>query len=471
MPAIVTVTSAYYTTGSDPNGAWTDEALAWDSTITGATGAWVSNSTKGESNTAKNLYSSGNNLSTVAGDPITKVEIGYRGKIWNTNEVVYIQPVFGGATYGDPIMIDPVTTVMQNLYADITTVAGAPATWTRQAIADLDINLYAYSSATTASASTFTVDAVLIRVTETSGIPNALAYYTKSTQTDDMILDDTFDNSSVGTTWTKSTYDGCSINETTCLTAIVTSGSYYLPATTATPEISRIYQNIPTGNFSIVLKALKGEGSTKYNIPGVALCLIYSTAWNTPTATKYIILRSALAGAYGTTGCFWTTPDLTYNSTRFGTWSVPMSMISGNRVLPSSKTLYLNMRRSGSTANFYYSTNGTTWTDVGSTLAISTKAGQLSVGFACLSDITGSTSPSTFYVAAIYDLEATIETTTTIGIYESTANMTKALPVYVSNKQGYIRLEPTADYAGDKGTRLRLRAEDGVTYTVCATTS
>ena len=294
MPAIVTVTSAYYTTGSDPGAAWTNEALAWDSTITGSTGALMMCATKGVSNTAKNLLFSGNNLSTVAGDPITKVEIGYRGKIYNANQVVYLQPIFGGSSVGDAIMIDPVTTNWQTLYTDITTVAGAPATWTRQAIADLDVNLYGYSSAKTASASTLVIDAVLIKVTETSGIVNALAYYTTASTTIDKITDDEFDNSSIGVQWTQSTNTGASITETTELkivSALSSAYEIYLSGMMSPDYYPKtgLYSTSVTGDFLIEMKVRNYDVSTMISGVGLApyVTMFISSALGTTTAITY----------------------------------------------------------------------------------------------------------------------------------------------------------------------------------------
>lgn len=466
MPAIVTVTSAYYTTGSDPGSAWTNEALAWDSTITGTTGALMMCATKGVSNTAKNLLSSGNNLSTAAGDPITKVEIGYRGKIYNANQVVYLQPIFGGSSVGNAIMIDPVTTNWQTLYTDITTVAGAPATWTRQAIADLDVNLYGYSSAKTANASTLVIDAVLIKVTETGGITNSLNYYSVSVS--DKITDDNFDNASLNSTWQVEIAANATYAETTSLKISYSSatGSSGEPSFYSTLSNSFISQPIPSGDFDIAccLSNFTTQAEEFAGYSGLLLKL---------PSTGYLLLGGQVSGLSS-----YASISMLYILSSAG-------VITGYgydaSTIGAANGLHLRLKRESSLLYCYKSTNGTTWaahvfsTMFGSSnpLVVSTSSGRIGViayyyPYSCAGS---PATPTSWGVSVKYIKDVSAAVTTTIGIYTSTAGMTKPLPVYVSNKQGYIRLEPTSAYAGDKGTRMRVQAEDGIIYTVCATTS
>lgn len=465
MPIVQTITSYYYTAGTDPGSAWSSEAQVWDSTLAASSGnmGWMLCSTKGVSNTAKNLMSSVNNVSTVAGNPITKVEIGYRGQIKNANMVVYLQPIFGGSSVGSAIMIDPGTTVTQTLWTDITTVAGSPATWTRQNVADLDVNLYGYSSATTAKASTLLIDAVLIRITESSGISQSLNYVTNNTP---VLNDDNFDNSSISTQWTQTTLSGASITETTELKMVNTTlTTEFAFGTNAYPQ-NGIRTTILSGDFEIELKIRDIEyslvSSNMSGYYGGVGGIFISSAFNTSTATRYC---GIYISPYVDDGNIYQI-NYFYNTT--GATPIPLHS-TGPDIVPS--VCYLRLARTGSTINCKWSTNGSTWTSYLSVCTLSTNANILQIGnYNFAPDAaSGGIVKTTVCVDYVINIPVSYNTST-VGIFPTTANMTKGLPIRAGGQQGYIRMEPTSAYAGDKGTRLRVM-QGGIVYTICATTS
>ncbi len=444
MPIVQTITSYYYTAGTDPGSAWSSEAQVWDSTLAASTknmGRMLC-STKGVSNTAKNLMSSVNNVSTVAGNPITKVEIGYRGQIKNANMVVYLQPIFGGSSVGSAIMIDPGTTVTQTLWTDITTVAGSPATWTRQNVADLDVNLYGYSSATTASASTLFIDRVLIRITESSGISNYLSYYNKFSTVTRFIKSDNFEDGVIDSTiWSISTYFGGGISIST-----ESSGAIRV---ISTDGLAIVDQPVTSSVFDFYVSPSTDQLGSSVEEDQVLYIGGGSYGQIPPTNNvKFYIGKNYTSSGVTTTGSSYSLYiSQYYNYTE-----------EADTIMLGTAYPYIRVNRNASVFTIYHSTDAINWSQIKELIVFVSTSTNLRVGFY--------NTP----MGQIIDLSSKLGNNTTIGIFPTTANMTTALPIRVGSQTGYIRMEPTSAYAGDKGTKLRVRKDD-ITYTICATTS
>lgn len=246
------------------------------------------------------------------------------------------------------------------------------------------------------------------------------------------ISSDSFSNSSLSTLWTKTTMNGA-VSETTALIIACTSKSTtnYNFTYKASPY-NGVYRTLSAGDFDVVVKFSSYKAGLSIN----ARYGIYVSPASATTNSRYGIIQAITS----TSTSF---PAAPYKFESNSSNASTMTQFSSARSYPGATPLYARINRTGTVLTFYASTNGTTWATNSSQSTCSTDS----------------------YYLAIGDIR-----TTGLSKTASTIHVTDSYSLPLTNTV-YARLEPTSAYAGDKGTRLRVYANDGIIYTACATTS
>ncbi len=251
--------------------------------------------------------------------------------------------------------------------------------------------------------------------------------------TNNPLIPDTFNNAALASIWNKSTAKGA-VSETTALViACATNSTTNYNFTYMDSKYNGVRQAMDAGDFDIVVKFSSYKAGMGKQV-SYGMCV-------SPGATgeRHGIYCRNLAASSATTAPF--TPGKFKTTSSAGATVTAFSSIT---TMPGIAPLYARINRTGTLLTFYASTNGTTWATNSSQSTCSTASYNLIIG--AITCTGSSQTRSTIHVNSVYNYTTNLVT-------------------------GYVRLEPTTSYAGDKGTRLRVYANDGIIYTACATTS